>query len=201
VIPVLIAAASAIARAGLKAVVEETRDCTVAGLVTSAELPAQAIELDLGVILWQLAPREEAAHTLEALGRRSAVLLAEAPASELLRAGASGVLPLEASPEQVGAALHAAAAGLSVFVAEGVSAMAAGSALGAYSAAAARLSGRETEVLRMIAQGLANKEIAYRLGLSEHTVKFHVSAVLGKLGVASRAEAVGAGLRQGIILL
>ena len=42
----------------------------------------------------------------------------------------------------------------------------------------------------MIAEGLANKEIAYRLGISEHTVKFHVSALLGKLGAGSRAEAV-----------
>jgi len=53
----------------------------------------------------------------------------------------------------------------------------------------------------MIAEGLANKEIAWRLGISEHTVKFHVSSVLGKLGVSSRAEAIGAGFRQGAIFL
>jgi DNA-binding NarL/FixJ family response regulator len=53
----------------------------------------------------------------------------------------------------------------------------------------------------MIAEGLANKEIAWRLGISEHTVKFHVSAVLGKLGAGSRTEAVGAGIRQGVIML
>ena len=56
-------------------------------------------------------------------------------------------------------------------------------------------------VLRMIAEGLANKEIAWRLGISEHTVKFHVSALLGKLGAGSRAEAIGAGIRQGVIML
>jgi DNA-binding NarL/FixJ family response regulator len=53
----------------------------------------------------------------------------------------------------------------------------------------------------MIAAGLANKEIAYRLGISEHTVKFHVSALLGKLGAASRAEAIAIGVRRGIVLL
>ncbi len=195
-ISVLIAAGSAITRAGLKAVVEETAGCTVAGSVSSAQLAEQAIELDPDVILWQLAPREEA-QTLEALGRRSVVLLTDTPAADLLRAGASGVLPPDASPEQVGAALQAAAAGLAVYVAERVSA----TAMAGYAPAVSRLSVRETEVLRMIAQGLANKEIAYRLGLSEHTVKFHVSALLGKLGASSRAEAVGAGLRQGIILL
>jgi DNA-binding NarL/FixJ family response regulator len=53
----------------------------------------------------------------------------------------------------------------------------------------------------MIAAGLANKEIAYRLGISEHTVKFHVSALLGKLGAGSRAEAIAIGVRRGIVLL
>jgi DNA-binding NarL/FixJ family response regulator len=53
----------------------------------------------------------------------------------------------------------------------------------------------------MIAEGLANKEIAWRLGISDHTVKFHVSALLGKLGAGSRAEAISAGIRQGVIML
>ena len=65
----------------------------------------------------------------------------------------------------------------------------------------ATLTARETEVLRMIAEGLANKEIAWRLGISEHTVKFHVSSLLGKLGAGSRTEAIGAGIRQGVIML
>ena len=198
-ISVLISAASAIGRAGLKAVVEETPGCAVAGSANSAQLAEQAIELDPDVILWQLSPREEAGQTLEALGRRSVVLLTESAPADLLRGGASGVLPPDASPEQVGAALHAAAAGLAVYVPEHSVAATGMAATGM--AGTGRLSSRETEVLRMIAQGLANKEIAYRLGLSEHTVKFHVSALLGKLGAASRAEAVGAGMRQGIILL
>jgi DNA-binding NarL/FixJ family response regulator len=53
----------------------------------------------------------------------------------------------------------------------------------------------------MIAEGMPNKQIAHKLGISEHTVKFHVSALLGKLGAGSRAEAVGAGIRQGVIML
>jgi DNA-binding NarL/FixJ family response regulator len=58
---------------------------------------------------------------------------------------------------------------------------------------------RETEVLELLAQGLANKQIAARLSISEHTVKFHVSSIYTKLGVASRTEAVRMGVQQGLI--
>lgn len=63
------------------------------------------------------------------------------------------------------------------------------------------LTAREREVLQLVAQGLPNKSIAQRLGISEHTVKFHVAAILGKLGAASRAEAVRLGARRGLIAL
>jgi DNA-binding NarL/FixJ family response regulator len=53
----------------------------------------------------------------------------------------------------------------------------------------------------MLAEGEGNKQIARRLGISEHTVKFHVGSILGKLNASSRTEAVTAGLRQGLILL
>ena len=53
----------------------------------------------------------------------------------------------------------------------------------------------------MLANGLANKAIAARLSISEHTVKFHVASILGKLGAGSRTEAVTLGIRRGIVLL
>jgi len=53
----------------------------------------------------------------------------------------------------------------------------------------------------MLASGLANKEIAARLTISEHTVKFHVASILGKLGAGSRTEAVSLGIRRGLVLL
>jgi DNA-binding NarL/FixJ family response regulator len=61
------------------------------------------------------------------------------------------------------------------------------------------LTQRETEVLQQLALGLTNKQIARALGISEHTVKFHISAIYGKLGVMNRAEAVHAGIRRGWI--
>ena len=63
------------------------------------------------------------------------------------------------------------------------------------------LTPREKEVLQFIALGLANKTIAGRLGISEHTVKFHVASLLSKLGAASRTEAVLLGARRGLVVL
>ncbi len=61
------------------------------------------------------------------------------------------------------------------------------------------LTPRELQVLRDIAEGMANKEIAEHLHISEHTAKFHVASILGKLGASSRAEAVTQGIRTGLI--
>jgi two-component system, NarL family, nitrate/nitrite response regulator NarL len=61
------------------------------------------------------------------------------------------------------------------------------------------LTRRELQVLRMLADGLQNKEIAQQLGISDHTAKFHVAQVLAKLGVNSRAEAVALGIRRGLV--
>jgi DNA-binding NarL/FixJ family response regulator len=63
------------------------------------------------------------------------------------------------------------------------------------------LSAREREVLDFLARGLANKQIALALGISEHTVKFHLSSIYTKLGVANRAEAVRAGIQRGLVSL
>jgi DNA-binding CsgD family transcriptional regulator len=63
------------------------------------------------------------------------------------------------------------------------------------------LTSREQEVLEQMAAGLSNRQIGLALGISEHTVKFHVSAILGKLGVSSRSAAIRHGMRQGLVTL
>ena len=63
------------------------------------------------------------------------------------------------------------------------------------------LTPREIEVLRMMAEGAANKAIAFRLHISEHTAKFHVASILSKLNASTRAEAVAIGIRKGLILI
>ena len=61
------------------------------------------------------------------------------------------------------------------------------------------LTAREHEVLTLVADGLSNRDIAGRLAISEHTVKFHLASIFGKLGVSTRTEAVQRGLRLGVI--
>lgn len=63
------------------------------------------------------------------------------------------------------------------------------------------LSAREREVLALLAEGAPNKVIARRLGISVHTAKFHVAAVVGKLGAANRTEAIGIAMREGLVLI
>ena len=63
------------------------------------------------------------------------------------------------------------------------------------------LTAREMEVIQLMAQGLANKQIALALGISEHTVKFHLSSLYAKLGISSRTEAVKRGIELGLISL
>lgn len=117
-----------------------------------------------------------------------------------LRAGARAVLPRE-SPD-LAAAIAAVAAGYVVLhpdAAEAAVPVAHGTLTQARSSHV--LTPREIEVLGMIAEGLANKAIAARLGISEHTVKFHVGSIFAKLHAGSRTEAVTLGARQGLVML
>lgn len=106
-----------------------------------------------------------------------------------------GILPTDASPDELGAAVHALSQGLIV----GTSALLFDTESGPVPEGP--LSERESEVLDLLSKGLANKQIAVELGISEHTVKFHVSSIYQKLNVTNRTEAVRAGLRGGWIAL
>lgn len=106
-----------------------------------------------------------------------------------------GVLPTDSSAEELNAAIHALSQGLIV----GTPAL----LFESESEPLERgpLTERELEVLGLLAKGLANKQIAVALGISEHTVKFHVSSIYTKLNVTNRTEAVRAGLRGGWVAL
>jgi two-component system, NarL family, response regulator YdfI len=135
------------------------------------------------------------------------VVLTEATSSaasaQALQAGICAVLPSEISTDQLVAALQAAAAGLVVLHPTEIPAAfpAVAPASQPLAELAEPLTRREREVLQMLAAGLANKEIAARLNISDHTAKFHVAAILGKLGAATRTEAVALGIRRGLVLL
>lgn len=121
-------------------------------------------------------------------------------AADAWSAGARGVLLREVAAEPLRAALHAVARGLAVLEPRLSSALA--PARPAEPGTLPEpLTPREREVLQLLAEGLSNKAIAARLDVSEHTVKFHVNALMGKLGAQSRTEAVVRATRLGLIVL
>ena len=107
-----------------------------------------------------------------------------------------GVLPLDASATELRAAVHALSQGLIVGPRQFLF-----PALDDETLFRGSLTERESEVLALLAKGLANKQIAVSLGISEHTVKFHVSSIYTKLNVTNRTQAVREGLRNGWIVL
>jgi len=185
----------------------------VVGSATDFEtISGQLVDVEPDVVLVEIAAdaHEELLNALEdaeVAREYTVIVLSEQPRadwfSKALRAGVRAVLPRDVTPEQLRAALEAAAAGLVVVHPSEVNAvLPAPAALSSpIRELAEALTPREREVLQMISAGLGNKEIAGRLSISEHTVKFHVASILGKLGASSRTEAVSIGIRHGLVLL
>ncbi len=177
-IRVWIETASPVTRAGLESLLEG------AAGIELADLPSQA---DVALL-------DERPNGVP--GALPTVVLSDEPlTTRLLRGGVRAVLPREAAPDQILAALHAAAAGLVAIPAEtGATMIPAASDSDVES-----LTPREMEALEMLAEGLSNKQIAAALHISEHTAKFHVNSILGKLGAGTRTEAVMHALRRGLL--
>jgi DNA-binding NarL/FixJ family response regulator len=127
------------------------------------------------------------------------VILSSTPDSwtfnQIVRADRGAILSRDASAEQIVHAVKAAAAGLLVFDGSSVPRPSPEDEL------TDDLTPREIQVLQLLAEGLVNREIAERLSISEHTIKFHIGSILGKLQASSRTEAVTRGLRSGLIEL
>jgi DNA-binding NarL/FixJ family response regulator len=212
VIRVFIVAASPLARGGLENLLA-TRGASVVGRSAGlGSLFEQIVDVEPDVVLVD-ASGDNAEALLDALvssnlaAETTVILLSNHPrpgwTAEALRAGVRAILPSEVSPDQLAAALEAAMAGLVVVHPSeiAVALPAPSAALSPLAELAEPLTPREREVLEMLASGLVNKEIAAKLSISEHTVKFHVASILGKLGAATRTEAVSLGFRRGLVLL
>ena len=117
------------------------------------------------------------------------------------------ILPLEVTSDQLLAAIQATVAGLAVTLEpfrqteDAYTASNTADGIGVAGGLAEHLTARETVVLRLMALGLGNKEIASRLDISDHTAKFHVSSILAKLGASSRTEAVTIGMTRGLVAI
>jgi two-component system, NarL family, response regulator YdfI len=117
-----------------------------------------------------------------------------------LRLGVRGIFPERLEPEQLAAALEAIVRGL-IVLHPGELQRTQSQIADEFVESVEPLTTRERDVLQMLSQGLGNKEIAARLKLSEHTVKFHIASIFGKLGASTRTEAVSIALRRGLVLL
>jgi NarL family two-component system response regulator YdfI len=211
VIRVFIVAASSSARAGLQSLLTST-DIEVVGSAPDLELFAgQWLDLEPDILLVEASGEQfetvtDSLAASQLVSEVSIVILSDhfepKRITEALRAGVRAVLPSDISTEQLVASLKGAAAGLMVMHPAEVNAMfPTASAAQPLAELTEPLTPRENEVLQMLASGLANKEIAARFAISEHTVKFHVASILGKLGARSRTEAVTLGIRRGLVLL
>jgi DNA-binding NarL/FixJ family response regulator len=212
VIRVFIVAHSPLARAGLENLLASRGAEVVGSVGTIDALGSQLSDSEPEVILVD-ASGEAPEAALESLvesdlaSEAALVVLADhpSPASsrEALRAGVRAVLPSDVSPDQLTAALEAAGAGLVVLDPRelDVAVPVTTTASRPLAELAEPLTPRERQVLQMLASGACNKEIAAQLAISEHTVKFHIASILGKLGAESRTEAVASGFRRGLVLL
>ena len=211
-IRVLVWAKSAIARAGLESIVKADERFAIARAERdSGDLLAIMRSCAPDVVLLDGSDSGAArlsAEVLEAFDGPSVVVLVEnAARGELLRQlqdGPKSLLVRDSSPIEITAALQAASDGLVVMSPEILEILwPSGSEVTGLAElpAGEPLTTRESEVLALLADGAGNKEIATRLRISEHTVKFHVSSILNKLGATTRTEAVTRGYKEGLIVI
>jgi len=204
-IRIAVVATFAVRRAGLESIIRSHAEFHLAGSFgTLASLVSFARSTELDVIVID----SDSIHDLlrEPTSDAAIVLLTEVSdarsISRLLRSGVRAILSRESDADDVLSAIYAAYDGLVL-----LSTATADSLAGVFGDQLAEvddelseeITSRETEVLRMLAEGLVNKDIAARLGISEHTVKFHISSILDKLGASTRTEAVTLGIRRGLI--
>lgn len=196
---VLVLAPSPVARAGLESLLRGTGSVEVIGSVANwTEYTGE----DPDVVLADWEDGDDLSTGIaDTVPQAAWVLMADPGLSGLadaLRSGVRAVLPRHSSASQIVAAIEAAAAGFVVLEPGDLD----GLLVNPQPASLAEpLTPREVEVLGMLAEGQSNKTIAHRLGISEHTVKFHVTSIMGKLDAGSRTEAVTQGIRQGLIML
>ncbi|HVR27416.1 MAG TPA: response regulator transcription factor [Candidatus Polarisedimenticolia bacterium] len=204
-IRIAVAATSAVRRAGLESIIRSHAEFQLAGSFgTLGSLAPFARSTELDVIVIDSNSIQDL--LLEPTSEAAIVLLTEVSdarsISRLLRSGVRAILSRESEPDDVLSAIFAVYDGLvllSMPTAESLAAVFGDQPLEVADELSEEITSRETDVLRMLAEGLVNKDIAARLGISEHTVKFHISSILDKLGASTRTEAVTQGIRRGLI--
>jgi NarL family two-component system response regulator YdfI len=210
---VLIAAESEMHRRSLESLVASTAWLELAGSLDDLSELADSIDEaapDVVLLASESSVEEllqEAAPAVrgDVSSRPSVIALVSEPQEPFslrwLRGGIAAWLPRDATAEEILASVRAAASGLLVVHREMLERDGEHVTFRNSDGPIPQLTVREIEILTMLAEGLGNKEIAWRLKISGHTVKFHISSIFTKLDVGSRAEAVSLGFRLGLILI
>jgi DNA-binding NarL/FixJ family response regulator len=212
-IRVLIVASSSISQRGLENLLRASTSLQVVGVLSDlGQLSENLEELQPDVLIAEVTgqdrtPPEEILKLSEEVPVAIVLLVDDANSErdlDALRNGVRAVLPRNMSSVGIVAAVEAVGAGLAVLLPEGVDTLLRESTASHRAVSpplVEALTPREIEVLGMMVEGWGNKEISTRLGISEHTVKFHVASIMGKLNASSRTEAVTSGIRHGLIML
>ncbi|QPC84736.1 response regulator transcription factor [Phototrophicus methaneseepsis] len=207
---ILVIADDLLARTGLTTLLETETDCDIVGQISGGpnlaeDLPIYAPDIILYDLGWSpskalpyIAPLVDSALPIAALLPNEDD--ANAVLGTLIQFESYGLLLRERDPETLVSALFAISNGLIVldpaFALDAISISSAPLA-----SLPEPLTSREDEVLQLLAKGMTNKAIALDLGITDHTVKFHVNAIMSKLGAQSRTEAVVQATRAGLIVL
>ena len=205
---VLIVSPSPLARTGLESLIRPMPETTVVGSGPLSEAASLAGQLQPDVVVVDAGPGEPA--DLEPIGDLAlaqpglpivVLALDTADQAAAWHLGAAALLPSGIDAVSLRAAILAAARGLVTIARADLAALLPQEAesRAAPSTMIEAPTRRELEVLQLLAQGLTNRQMGERLGVSEHTVKFHVTALLGKLDARTRAEAVARAIRLGLL--
>lgn len=209
-IRVMVVSPNPLARAGLASLLGAVDGVKTVGSSGVEEAGSLAAQLRPDVVLLDAADGEP--EDLDAIARLSSaqpglpiVALAsdQSALQPALSFGASALLPASIDPQTLAAALQSSIQGLVSIPRQDLSSLLPQEERveAAIRAPVESLTHRELEVLQLMARGMTNRQIARRLEISEHTVKFHATAILGKLNARSRAEAVARAIGLGLILV
>lgn len=191
---ILVVGDNPLARAGLVAMLDGQVGCDVVGQMDTTH-PDQFELFAPDVVVWD-GGWDTALDTNYPI---AALVSDEATAQLVWTSGARGILPLTIEAEALALALQTIAQGLLVIDSQFVDSLL--PTLESTAELVEDLTPREREVVQLLAEGLSNKAMAVQLGISEHTIKFHVTAIMGKLNAQSRTEAAIRAARLGLISL
>ena len=189
-----------LARAALSQLLVDVPDCTLVAQMNSADMDEDESAIDL--IVWDVGweSTTELPEWLETVVPILALLPHESDAQLLWQAGVRGLLPRQLNYDQLATAVQAISHKL-IVIDPAFAAHLTSPNSSSENELSEALTPRELDVLQLLAEGLTNKAIAQQLAISDHTVKFHVNAIMGKLNAQSRTEAVVRATRLGLILL